>query len=144
MNSDFWCTKTWVFQDLPHQIWEAQTADGHVSSLLVRFFHNKVFFLLNNLTRCYFTYWSVDTLSSIFTVIGALFCFYGLYKLVEQKKRLILFFILLGPILTFLEIPNRQFGDRFLFLSQIGSMTVGLMYFFKLINRRINKSHYAK
>ncbi|MBI3558884.1 hypothetical protein HY085_00650 [Candidatus Gottesmanbacteria bacterium] len=106
MNINFVCNYSWILGDVPHQIWEAQTADGSANTLLTRFFHNKLAFYLNNFARCYFSYLSPDFLTKAFTLIGLILFIVGLYFAISQRKHLLLILICLAPIFALLDIPS--------------------------------------
>ncbi len=127
MNFNFFCTRSWIAQDLPHQIWEAQTADGHVAPFITRFLHNKVFFLFNNYLRCYLTYLSPDYVVSMVTIIGLVLFLVGLYFLVSKKNYLLLGFILLAPLFPVLEIPkDKNYQGIILLTSLLSTICYGV------------------
>ena len=131
MNTDFWCTKSWIIQDLPHQIWEAQTADGHTSSLIVRFFHNKATFWSNNLSRCYLSYWSVDAVTNTFTVVGLALLFIGFFGLLLNRKYKIMMIILAGPLFPLLELGTPLLRSTVYYICQVSAILIGLYYSIK-------------
>lgn len=140
MNFETWCSKTWIVQDIPHQIWEAQTADGHVSPIIVRFFHNKFFFWINNYFRCYLTYWSVDTISSTISIFASLLSYYGLIKLIQRKWTKLLIILLIAPVLTLFEFPTRPISNLILLVDWVVCALFGL--YFAIIDLAILYSRY--
>lgn len=116
MNTDFFCTASRISRDLPHQIWEAQTADGIVNPLITRFFHNKLFFYLNNYLRCYLSYLSLDYIANVITFAGMVLYVFGIWHLVSRKSKWIVV-ILLTPLFPLLEWPR------------LAGWRVGLYYF---------------
>ncbi len=103
MNFDFPCTLSRILLDVPHQLWEFQTGSGMGNTLVVRFLHNKLSVLINNLARCYVSFFSPDYLAGVFTLFGMVFFFVGLYFLISLKKFPFLIPLLTMPILVFFE-----------------------------------------
>lgn len=106
MNINFVCAKDWILGDVPHQIWEAVTADGTANVLLTRFLHNKLLFYSNNFFRCYFSYLSFDFITAGFSIVGLAFFLYGIYSLISRKKWIFLFFVAIAPLFPLLQIPS--------------------------------------
>jgi hypothetical protein len=104
MISDVTCTIAWISQDLPHQVWEAQAADGMGAyTWLTRFLHNKIMFWGSNLARCYVSYLSPDYIAKKFTLVGLAVFLVTIWWLVSRKKYKWLALIFLIPaILLFL------------------------------------------
>lgn len=107
MNINFVCTKTWILQDVPHQIWEAQTSDWNSNTLITRFFHNKFLFYANNGLRCYLSYLSPDFIAAAFTIIGLALFITGLYFLVRRKKYPLLTILIAAPMSPLLSVPKQ-------------------------------------
>lgn len=106
MNFDFTCNRFWIGQDVPHQIWEGQAADGLANTFVTRFFHNKLLFYLDNYFRCYFHYLSPDFINAAFSIVGLILFLIGVYFAISKRNKLIIVFILLSPIFPLIELPS--------------------------------------
>lgn len=99
MSIDFACTSEWIKLDVPHQIWEAQSADGGAGSVLwTRLLHNKVLFYASNYLRCYLAYLSPDFVNRVFSALGLIFFLVGIWYALTRKNLLVLGFALLAPL----------------------------------------------
>lgn len=94
MTTDFTCILSRITLDLPHQIWEALSFHPQ-GVFLVRILHNKLFFLIDNLFRCYFSYFSPE---------NYIFYLPGFYLIFKNKDYKMLVFVLLIPLFPLLEI----------------------------------------
>ncbi len=107
MSTDFTCNWEWIKLDVPHQIWEAQTADGiRAHTFLTRLFHNKFLFYPDNILRCYLSYLSPDFITGAFSFIGMVFFLAGVFYLVFNRRWLLLAVLLIVPLLPLFKIPN--------------------------------------
>jgi len=138
MNTNLFCSISWVIRDVPLQIWEAETVGGHAGPvILTRLFHNKILFYLNNLSRCYLSYLSPDFIFNCVTIIGALLVYIGIYFLVRQKKYLLILIFLSGPLFPLLEITNNsEFRMAVLLADFIFVAIFGANYLAKSVLRR--------
>lgn len=109
MNINFVCIKDGILQDVPHQLWEATTADGHSANVLVtRFLHNKLLFYSNNFFRCYLSYLSPDFVTTAFSIIGLVFFLAGVYFLVRRRIWILLVILLLAPLSPLFSFPKNN------------------------------------
>ena len=106
MNFDFSCNIGHIKLDLPHQMWEAISADGNANTLVTRFFHNTPSFYANNLLRCYLSYFSPEFINQVFGLVGLGLFGLGLWILIAGKRRGLLILILLAPLSPLLELPR--------------------------------------
>lgn len=106
MNINFTCNLTFIIRDVPHQIWEAQSADGGIPVLLSRFLHNKPTFFADNFLRCYLSYLSPEFINAAFTFLGLILFLIGLWYVVTKKKKLLLALILVAPLFPLFELPK--------------------------------------
>lgn len=106
MIFDFSCDIGHIQNDLPHQLWEAVSADGNANTLLTRFFHNTPSFYGSNLLKCYLFYLSPDFLNQTFTFIGLVLFGLGLWRLVINKRWKIIILVLLAPLSPLFDVPN--------------------------------------
>lgn len=141
MNIDFVCNKTWIFGDVWHQIWEAQTADGlRVPLEVTRLLHNKFFFYANNFSRCYFFYLSPDFVAAAFTIVGLLFFLIGLWYLVIEKKWFVLILLLSAPLLPLFEIPREKIQQGIVLYFIEGAIVVfGVYRLLLILGRRLRR-----
>lgn len=102
----FSCDIGHIRNDLPHQLWEATTADGNANTLVTRFFHNTPAFYANDLLKCYLSYLSPDFLNQTFTIFGLILFGLGLWYLVIRRRWLILTILLLAPISPLFDLPG--------------------------------------
>jgi hypothetical protein len=124
----FWCNSSWIFQDVPHQIWEAQTSDGHTFPFIVRFFHNKVFFYLNNFLRCYFYPWSTDAVSTAFTAVGVFLLYFSIYKVVTLRKKKLFLIFTLSSLVPLFNLLGQEYSAIFFLCVQAFGIVLGLVY----------------
>lgn len=106
MIFDFSCDIGHIKNDVPHQLWEAISADGNANTLVTRFLHNTPSFYANNLLRCYLSYLSPDFINQTFTILGLILFGLGLWYLIINKKWLILIWLLAAPLSPLFDIPN--------------------------------------
>ncbi len=135
MTFDFSCDIGHIRNDLPHQLWEATTADGNANTLVTRFFHNTPSFYTNDLLKCYLSYLSPDFLNQTFTILGLLLFALGLWHLVVNKKWLLIIFLLLAPLSPVFDIPQSGLAQTIiLYAAEILVMIFGVKklwdYFF--------------
>lgn len=137
MNFDFTCTGSRIFLDLPYQIWEMQTGDPQISTVLTRFFHNRLFFLGNDFFRCYLSYFSPDYLGRALSVFGVALFSLGLFFLVSKRRWLILTIVLAGPLFPLFEFPADSFWRGFLLWTGWSiSIAIGLIGSVNLFHKK--------
>lgn len=106
MNFNFSCDIGHIKLDVPHQLWEATTADGHANTFLTRFLHNTPSFYGSNFFKCYLSYLSPDFINQTFSLIGLVLFGLGLWYLVVNKKWPILIFLLIAPLSPLFDLPS--------------------------------------
>ncbi len=106
MIFDFSCDIGHIQNDLPHQLWEAISADGHANTLLTRFLHNTPSFYGSNFLKCYLFYLSPDFINQTFSLIGLILFGLGMWYLVVNKKWPITAFLLIAPLSPLFDIPS--------------------------------------
>lgn len=144
MNFEFTCTGSRILMDIPHQIWEAQTADGPANTLLTRFFHSRPSFLAENFLRCYLSYLSVDFIAGTFTVLGLLLFLLGLWYLISKRKWAIVSVLLLAPLSPLFEFPaDGTWRAVILFAPQIAVMIIGLIQTIFFVSARLRPRKFA-
>src|SRR5574340_1691862 len=111
MVFEFSCDIGHIRNDVPHQLWEAITADGNANTLLTRFLHNTPSFYANDLLRCYLSFFSPDFLNQAFTFLGLLLFGFGLWYLITHKKWRILIVVVLVPLLPLFDLPSSGFAQ---------------------------------
>lgn len=106
MIFNFSCDIGHIRNDVPHQLWEATSADGNANTLLTRFLHNTPSFYANNFLRCYLSYLSPDFLNQTFTILGLILFCLGLWYLVVHKKLIVISLLLFAPLSPLFDIPS--------------------------------------
>ena len=129
MNFDFTCTASRIIMDLPHLIWEAESADPQGQIFITRMFHNKVGFLLGNYLRCYLSYFSPEYIASFLTIFGTIFFFFGVYLMILKKSK-ILPGLLLFPLPALLEFFPVTVRGLILMAGYIIIILAGLYYLY--------------
>ena len=129
MNFDFTCTASRIIMDLPHLIWEAESADPQGQIFITRMFHNKVGFLLGNYLRCYLSYFSPEYIASFLTIFGTIFFFLGVYLMILKKSK-ILPGLLLFPLPALLEFFPVTVRGLILMAGYIIIILAGLYYLY--------------
>lgn len=137
MNFEFACTIGWMVGDIPHQLWEAQTALGNASPLVTRFLFNKVGFYFNNFLRCYLSYFSFDYILINFTGLGLLAFISGVYFAWSNHKFLIITLLIVAPLFPLMEIPKNIRIRELLFMIPICAvMFYGIVCCLKSLKRK--------
>jgi len=132
MNINFFCTKAWILGDVPHQVWEAQTADPNANVLMTRFLHNKLSLYSNNFARCYLSYLSPDFINAAFTIVGLILFLAGIYFLVVKKNWRILTILLLAPLFPLFSFPESKLIQGVILYSAQGlAILAGFYYLVK-------------
>lgn len=101
MNFNNLCSLSTIDPNFTRHVWEAQIYDRTVSPEVIRLFHNKIFYFLNDASNCYLNYFSPDFLFQRFTLIGVALFIIGIYHLFSTKKYRVLFALFLTPIVYF-------------------------------------------
>lgn len=109
MNTEFTCILSRITLDLPHQIWEALSFHPP-GILIVRILHNKLFFLVDNLFRCYFFYFSLENYVAMLP---------GLYFLIINRRFKLSLLVLFLPLIPLLEIGPFELRKIIFFGSYI-------------------------
>ncbi|MBI4099903.1 hypothetical protein HY440_02750 [Candidatus Microgenomates bacterium] len=120
MIFDFSCDIGHIRNDIPHQLWEATTADGNANTLVTRFFHNTPSFYANNFLKCYLSYLSPDFLSQTFTIFGLVLFGLGLWYLLIRRKWFILALLFLAPIFPLFDFPSNGLAQTIILYGTEG------------------------
>lgn len=136
------CTRTWIVTDLPHQIWEAQAADGTGAYVLfTRFLHNKLFFWGNNLLRCHLSYLSPDFLLKQFGFVLMVLFYLGIWRLLRRGQFLLLGILVLLPFVFVLDLLPSKTNAVGLGLNQLVFVGFGLLEVLALFRNLSKKIH---
>ncbi len=120
MNINFLCDKYAVFRELPHLIWEAQSADTTNSILVTRILHNKPLFLGNEFARCYTSYLSPLFLFDQLGLLGFLLLLVGIFFALKNRFYVPLVFLLLTPLAPLFATPSSPSVQAVLLFSSQG------------------------
>lgn len=127
MNIDLNCDRFAVAREVPLLVPEAQAADQGASTFLTRFLHNKLTFYTNGYSKCYLSYLSPDTITTMFSIFGLALFLVGLYALIKRKKWFILGSLLVGPALPLSPISlDRSLVTVVMYVPQLLTIIVGL------------------
>lgn len=141
INFDFTCTRAWIDGDVPLQIWEAISADGHdIPIFIVRLFHNKPVIYGTNFLRCYSSYLSPDFITRTFTIIGLVLYLIGLYGLVAKNKKLFLAALILAPLFPLmLPFENRTISGVIIYGALLFVIAYGIYFLSKSLKKILGK-----
>lgn len=127
MIFDFSCDLGHIQNDVPHQLWEAISADSGSPLWLTRLLHNKPLFYANNFLKCYLSYLSPDFLNKTFSLLGLILFGLGLWHLVTNKRWVVLTILLLAPLSPLFDQPPSGLAQTIiLYSAEILVMLYGL------------------
>ena len=124
MNFDFSCDIGHIKLDLPHQMWEAISADGNANTLVTRFLHNTPSFYANNLLRCYLSYFSLEFINQAFSFVGLILFLNGLWQLVINKRWKFLLLVLVAPLFPTFDLLENSYLHGFIIYGAISIVMV--------------------
>lgn len=129
----FTCISSRIQLDLPNQLWEARNFDPS-GDLLGKLLHNKLYFLFDNYGRCYVSFFSPEIIAGIFTIIGVVLFFMGIFHLLRGGKYLVLLLLLLSPLPILFEFPtDPNLRVIPLLLVEFGIIVFGLWRLVKIV-----------
>lgn len=116
MLSNFVCSKDWIVQDLPNQIWEAQAlAGGDLPIWVTRLFHNKLTMYSTNFLRCGLFHLAPDYIARRLTFVGLFFWLIAVFNLVKNRRYLVLAVTGLSSLLVVFQRPVLGFSSEIVF-----------------------------
>lgn len=118
MLSNFICSKDWIVQDLPNQIWEAQAlAGGDLPIWVTRLFHNKLTMYSTNFLRCGLYHLAPDYIARRLTFVGLFFWLIAVFSLAKNRRYLALVIIGLSSLLIVFQRSILGFSSEVVFTS---------------------------
>ncbi len=125
MLSNFVCSKDWIMQDLPNQIWEAQALAGKDSyTWVTRLFHNKPIMYSTNFLRCELYHLAPDYIARKLTFIGLFFWLIAIFHLVKNRRYFGLIIIIFSSGLVVFQIPVFKLVAETIFTIIQGSLSL--------------------